>query len=62
MPNPKDNRLYLRLPGDLKSRLEVVAEKMQQQSPEGDFSASSIVRAAIEQKVAELEKKLKIKK
>jgi predicted DNA-binding protein len=50
----QDERLYLRLPAELKHRLQRIADKI-------EVSVSDLVREVIETEVKRLEKQYKIK-
>jgi len=62
MPNQPAGHLeaiYIRIPGELKTRLKKIADELNQANPGANYSMSSLITAAIEKEVIRLEKNLK---
>jgi predicted DNA-binding protein len=50
--------VYLRLPKELKNRLDTVAQELTALNPGGKFTATEIARQAVQARVEEIEKGL----
>lgn len=55
----QNTSILIRLSTDLKEKLDSIVEELREQRPEGNYTASSIARAAIIEKIEELEQGLK---